>query len=97
MLNRETHQAFESGALAHLSAQSLTGVWAIHSQMGASLVAQMVKNPPVMQETQVRSLSQEDPLEEEMAICSSILAWRIPWMEEPSRLQSMWSQRVRRD
>ena len=47
-----------------------------------------------MQETQVRSLDQEDPLEKEMATPSSILAWRIPWTEEPGRLQSMWSQRV---
>ena len=47
-----------------------------------------------MQETQVRFLSQEDPLEEEMAILSSILAWRIPWMEEPGGLQSLGSQRV---
>ena len=55
----------------------------------------MVKNPPAMQETQVQSLGQEDPLEEEMATHSSILAWRIPWTEEPGRLQSMGSQRVR--
>ena len=54
----------------------------------------MVKNLPAMQETQVRSLSQEDPLlEKEIATHSSILAWRIPWTEEPGRLQSMGSQR----
>ena len=53
-------------------------------------------HPPV-QETWVRSLSREDPLEEEMATHSSILAWRIPWTEEPSRLQSMGLQRVRHD
>ena len=52
----------------------------------ASLVAQMVKRLPAMQETQVRSLSQEDPLEKEMATYSSNLAWKIPWMEEPVRL-----------
>ena len=52
----------------------------------ASLAAQMVKNLPVMQETQVQSLSQEDPLEKGMATRSSILAWRIPWTEEPGRL-----------
>ena len=46
----------------------------------------MVKNPPAMQETQVRSLGQEDPLEKEMAIHSSILAWEIPWTEEPGGL-----------
>ena len=47
-----------------------------------------------LQETQIQSLGQEDPLEEEMAAHSSILAWRIPWIEEPGRLQSMGSQRV---
>ena len=54
----------------------------------ASLVAQMVKHLPVMQETQVLSLGQEDPLEKEMATHSSTLAWKIPWMEKPRRLQS---------
>ena len=57
-----------------------------------------VKNPfalPKPQETQVRSLSQEDPLEEGMATHSSILAWRIPWTEEPDGLQSIESERVR--
>ena len=57
-------------------------------------MAQIVKNPPAMQETQVRSLGWEDPLEEEMATHSSILAWRIPWTKEPGGLQSMGSQRV---
>ena len=60
----------------------------------ASLVAHMVKNLQAMWETQVQSLGQEDPLEEEMASHSSILAWRIPWTKEPGRLQSMGSQRV---
>ena len=59
---------------------------------GASLVAQLVKNLPAMQETQVQFLGQEDPLEKEMATHSSILAWRIPWTEEPGRLQSMRSE-----
>ena len=54
----------------------------------------MVKRLPAMQETWVRSLGQEDPLEKEMAIHSSTLAWKIPWMEEPGGLQSMESQRV---
>ena len=54
----------------------------------------MVKCLPAMQETRVRSLGREDPLEKEMATCSSILAWRISWMEEPGRLQSMGWQRV---
>ena len=61
----------------------------------ASLMAQWVKNPPAMQETQenqVRSLGQEDPLEKEVASHSSILAWEIPWTEEPDRLQSKGSQ-----
>ena len=53
----------------------------------ASLVAQLVKNPPAMQETWVRSLGREDPLEKGMATHSSLLAWRIPWTEEPGGLQ----------
>ena len=61
---------------------------------GAFLVAQMVKNLPAMQETQVKSLGREDPLEEEVAIHSTVLAWRIPWTEEPDKLQSMGLQRV---
>ena len=60
-----------------------------------SLVAQMVKRLPTMWETWVQSLGQEDLLEKEMATHSSILAWKIPWMEEPGRLQSMGLQRVR--
>ena len=63
----------------------------------ASLVAQMVKNLPAMQETQVQFLGQEDPLEKGMATHSSILAWRVPRTEEPCRLQFMGSQRVRHD
>ena len=62
-----------------------------------SPVAHMVKNLPVMWETQFRSLGQEDPLEKEMATHSSTLAWNIPWTEEPGRLQSMGSQKVRHD
>ena len=60
----------------------------------ASLVAQMVKNWPAMQETQVQSLGWEDPLEKGMATHSSVLAWRIPWTEKPGGLKSMGSQRV---
>ena len=63
----------------------------------ASLVAQRLKHPSAMWETQVQSLGWEDPLEKEMASHSCILAWRIPWMEEPGRLQSTGSQRVRHD
>ena len=57
----------------------------------------MVKNLPAIQETQVRSLGQEDPLEKEMATHSSILAWKIPWVEELGGLQSMGSQRIEHD
>ena len=60
----------------------------------------MVKNPPAMQEPQemwVQSLSREDPLEQGMATYSSILTWRIPWTEDPGRLQSVGSQRVGHD
>ena len=64
---------------------------------GASLVAQRVKRLSAMLETRVWSLGQEDPLEKEMATHPSILAWRIPWTEEPGRLQTIGSQRVRHD
>ena len=57
-------------------------------------IAQMVKNLPAVQETQVQLLGQEDPVEKEMATHSSILAWEIPWAEEPGGLQSVGSQRV---
>ena len=60
-------------------------------------VAQRLKRLPPMWETQIRSLGQEDPLEKEMVTHSSILAWRIPWMEKPGRLQTMGSQRVGHD
>ena len=60
----------------------------------ASLVAQRIKRLPAMWETQVRSLGWEDPLEKETATHSSILAWKIPWTEEPGRLQSVGSQRI---
>ena len=61
------------------------------------MVDQMVKRLPAMLETWVQSLGWEDPLEKEMATHSSTLAWKIAWMEEPGRLQSMGSQRVRHD
>ena len=60
----------------------------------ASLTAQSVNNLPAIQETWVQVLSQEDPLEKEMATHSSILAWRIPWTEEPVRLQSLGLQEL---
>ena len=59
--------------------------------------AQLIKNPPAMQETQVQSMGREDPQEESTATHSSILAWRIPWTEEPGRLQFTGSQSVRCD
>ena len=64
---------------------------------GASLMVQWVKNLPAKQETRVHSLGQEDLLQEGMATRSSILAWKIPWTEEPGGLQSTGSQRVGRD
>ena len=66
----------------------------LEASLVTSLVAQMVKNLPAMQETWVQSLGQDDSLEKKMATHSSILAGRIPWTEEPGRLQSMGSQRV---
>ena len=63
----------------------------------ASLVSQMVKRLPAMRETWVQSLGLEEPLEVDMATHSSTLAWKIPWMEESGRLQSMGSQRIRQD
>ena len=62
-----------------------------------SLVAQMVKRLPAVQETQIQSLGRDDPLEKEMATHSSILAWEIPWTEEPGGLQPIGSQRVGHD
>ena len=64
---------------------------------GASLVAQRVKHVPAMWKTRIQFLDWEDPLEKEMTTHSSILAWRIPWTEEPGRLQFTESQRVRHD
>ena len=75
----------------------LTGSFGITWELVASLVAQMAKLLPTMRETRVRFLGQEDPLEKEMAIHSSTFAWKIPWTEEPDRLQSMGSQKVRHD
>ena len=82
---------------SHSEVLGRTQIYVDTLQPGASLVIQTVKNLSAMQETWVQSLGQEDPLEEEMENSSSILAWRIPWMEEPDRLQSMGSQRIRHD
>ena len=70
---------------------------AVYSELWASLVAQRLKRLPAMWETWVRSLGREDPLEKEMATHSSILAWRIPWVEEPGGLQSTGSKRIGHD
>ena len=72
-------------------------MWALWIRRRTSLVAQMIKRLSTMRETQVQSLRWEDPLEKEMATHSRTIAWKIPWMEEPSRLQSMASQRVGND
>ena len=84
-------------SVSHCISYFLIGLFSDISyfQLFASLVAQTVKCLPAMWETWVRSLGQEDPLEKEMATHSSTLAWKIPWTEEPGRLQSMGSQRVR--
>ena len=76
----------------------LTGIWTpslVFASTRASLVDQILKNPPAMQETPVWPLGWEDPLENEMATHSSIPAWRIPWTEEPGWLHSIESHRVR--
>ena len=66
--------------------QAFLGLWPCLWLFLVTLVAQMVQNPPAMQEMQVWSLGREDPLEKEMATHSSTLAWRIPWMEEPGEI-----------
>ena len=71
--------------------------WPLFADARISLVAQTVKHLPTMRETQVQSLGWEDPLEKEIATHSSTLARKIPWMEEPARLQSMGWQRVGHD
>ena len=79
------------GAASCLTSHGMEGEFLKYS----SLVAQMVKNLPAMQETRVQFLGWEDPLEESVATHSGSLAWRIPWTEEPGRLQSMsWSQEL---
>ena len=78
----------------HVPVLSLSGFTTL---CRASLVAQTVKNLSAMQETMDQSLGQEDPLEKEMAIHSNVLAWRIPWTEEPGGLQSIASQGVGHD
>ena len=77
-----------------LSESSHSASGSLCSSIGINLVAQTVQHLPAMRETPIRSLAWEDPLEKEMATHSSTLAWKIPWTEEPCRLQSMGSQRV---
>ena len=84
-----THLKINFHSLMKLFYVSLKYLAVLSPFFWASLVAQMVENLPVLQETQVQSLNQEDPLEKEMATHFSILAWRIPWTEEPIRLLSM--------
>ena len=80
------------------SKNTISNIWLqVLALYNASLMVWTVKNLPAMQETWVRSLGQEDPLEKGMATYSSILAWRIPWTEEPDGLQSVGSQGVRND
>ena len=90
-LRQKTTVAKTLCATAYLSKEGNTN---IHVHIRTSLVAQWVKNPPTMQQTWVWSLCQEDPLEKEMATQFSILAWEIPWTEEPGGLQSMRSQEL---
>ena len=84
---------FNLGSSVNLS-KSLLLFESQFPSIGASLVVQMVKNLPAMWETWVQSLGREDPLENGMATHTSILAWRIPWIEEPGKLQSMGSKIV---
>ena len=79
----------------HLDSASEMPIKVMQMKAGASLMAQMVKRLPTMRKTRVRSLSWEDPLEKEMATHSNILAWKIPWTEEPGRLQFMGLQKSR--
>ena len=95
-MNRKAWQAIVHGVA---KSQTRLGDQVQHStktMRGASLVAQMLKNLPAMQETQVLSLGQEDPLEKGVATHSTVVAWRIPWTEEPGRLVH-GAARVRHD
>ena len=82
-------EAWGRGSCALVSSPTTTEFFKYLKTEGTSLVAQTVKNLPAMQEMWVQSLDQEDPLEKEMVTHSSTLAWRIPWTEEPGKLQSM--------
>ena len=88
--NQTAHVHIPAGPLTPCTTLTVLG-------FGLTYVVQRLKRLPAMRETQVRSLGWEDPLEKEMATHSSILAWRIPWTEEPGGLQSTGLQRVRHD
>ena len=90
-----TWDAGDPGVIPQLGRSPGEGIGYPLQYSWASLVAQPVKNPPVMWETWVRSLGWEDPLEEGIATHSTILVLRVPWTEEPGGLQSMGLQRVR--
>ena len=92
-----TCNAGDPGSIPGLGRSAGKGIGYPLQYSWAFLVAQLVKNTPAMQETWVRSLGREDLLEEAMATHSNILAWRIPWTEEPGELQSVGSQRVEHD
>ena len=96
-LVESTWNAGDSGSIPRLGSSTGEGIGYLLQYSWASLVAQMVKNLPAMQETWVQSLGWEDPLEEGMATDSSILAWRIAMDGGALRLQSAGSQRVRHD
>ena len=99
VFSQESHMEKDTWEFTDLACVVLRDIHLIPHIAGlrASLVAERLKHLPPMRETQVRSLGWEDPLEKEMATHSSILAWRIPWTEEPGRLQSTGLQRVRHD
>ena len=92
-----TSQLFSFSQISGKDVEYLSNFYTILSSSWASLVPQMIKNLPAVQDTWLQSLGQEDPLEDRMATRSGILAWRIPQTEEPGRLQSMQSQRVGHD
>ena len=94
LVNNGTCNSEDPGSIPGLGRSAGEGIGYPLQYSWASLVAQMVRNLPAMQETWVWSMGWEDPLEEDMATHSSILAWWIPWTEEPGGLQSMGSQRV---
>ena len=101
-LNNNNNNGLKRKATAIIQSDSISLFYTLPkgnlvAQSQASLVAQMVKCLPAVWETQVQSLGWEDPLEKEMATHSSTLSWKIPWTEEPGRLQSMGLQRVGHD